>query len=325
MMNFSNLLSRCWLLIRRDWPRKLIALVFALLVYGAVQWQLADEQKLIGVPVEIRMPSELVNLGPPEIPVTVNVRGPKRVLRDFDPAELRGVVEVDINRYFPGVPYRVQLQPGNFRSVNGVSVTGVDPAYHELVLNLQRRVVRSVAIQARFRGQLGRDYKRSEVRVIPSQAQVTGPESLVRELREISTVPIVLDESVTESFEYTAVLEAPEQILLSPARATVQVDIVRNFERRVFPDMPVMLLSNSAGGRNVKIEVLDKPRVDVTVNGLAQGVAALRSSEVNPYLDISALNEPGVYTVTVGCYVKGDGVDVKEISPENIRVKVTKQ
>ena len=161
------------------------------------------------------------------------------------------------------------------------------------------------------------------MRCIPSETQVTGPEQLVRELQEISTQPIPLDDAVTESFEYRAQLEAPSGVMVSPWRATVQVDIVRNYERRIFQDMPLLLLSEPGGNRRFQVEVLDKPRVDVTVSGLAQPVSALRTGDVKVYLDISRLSEPGIYTLPVGCYVKGDSLDVREIYPEQIKVKIT--
>ena len=38
---------------------------------------------------------------------------------------------------------------------------------------------------------------------------------------------------------------------------------------------------------------------------------------------MSKLTEPGIYTVSISCYVKGDRLDVKDIVPDKIRVKIT--
>ena len=319
----SRLFSRIWSFLRRDFWRKLIALCFAFFTYFAVQAQLAGEQKLTGVPVEIRLPPELISVGRQDFLIAVNVKGPKSSLRNFDGKDLKGVVEVRLEDYVPGMPFKVRLHPSDFRPVKGVSVSSIDPQYGELVLNLQRRISRNVPVRPKFKGQLGKNYRRADVRCIPSETQVTGPEQLVRELQEISTQPIPLDDAVTESFEYRAQLEAPSGVMVSPWRATVQVDIVRNYERRIFQDMPLLLLSEPGGNRRFQVEVLDKPRVDVTVSGLAQPVSALRTGDVKVYLDISRLSEPGIYTLPVGCYVKGDSLDVREIYPEQIKVKIT--
>ena len=131
------------------------------------------------------------------------------------------------------------------------------------------------------------------------------------------------DWQAREETQVRAQLEAPSGVMVSPWRATVQVDIVRNYERRIFQDMPLLLLSEPGGNRRFQVEVLDKPRVDVTVSGLAQPVSALRTGDVKVYLDISRLSEPGIYTLPVGCYVKGDSLDVREIYPEQIKVKIT--
>ena len=186
----SRLFSRIWSFLRRDFWRKLIALCFAFFTYFAVQAQLAGEQKLTGVPVEIRLPPELISVGRQDFLIAVNVKGPKSSLRNFDGKDLKGVVEVRLEDYVPGMPFKVRLHPSDFRPVKGVSVSSIDPQYGELVLNLQRRISRNVPVRPKFKGQLGKNYRRADVRCIPSETQVTGPEQLVRELQEISTQPI---------------------------------------------------------------------------------------------------------------------------------------
>ncbi|MPM97527.1 hypothetical protein SDC9_144701 [bioreactor metagenome] len=96
----------------------------------------------------------------------------------------------------------------------------------------------------------------------------------------------------------------------------------KNFEQRTFQSLAVQLLTQS-GGRPLKAEFLGPARVEVTVRGLAASVAALAPSEVRPYLDISNIDKPGIYEVSAGCYVKGDGLDVKEIRPALVKIKIT--
>ena len=90
----GRIFSRIWMFLRRDFWRKLIALCFAFFTYFAVQAQLAGEQKLTGVPVEIRLPPELISVGRQDFLVSVTARGPKSSLRNFEGRDLKGVVEV---------------------------------------------------------------------------------------------------------------------------------------------------------------------------------------------------------------------------------------
>ena len=80
----GRIFSRIWMFLRRDFWRKLIALCFAFFTYFAVQAQLAGEQKLTGVPVEIRLPPELISVGRQDFLVSVTARGPKSSLRNFE-------------------------------------------------------------------------------------------------------------------------------------------------------------------------------------------------------------------------------------------------
>ena len=233
---------------------------------------------------------------------------------------LRGRVAVDYSRYIPGKPYVLTLKPEHFMSPFGVRIEGADPG--EIVLNLQPRMSRDVPVSMTFSNRLSRDYKISLASCIPSTVRVTGPEQLVRDLKQVSTQPIPLSENVTERFEYVATLEAPNGTTISPGTVTCQIDVVRNFEERSFPSLPVQFLTQ-AGSSRFKTEFLGSPQVEVVVRGLAGSVSALSAAEVRPYLDISHIDKPGIYEISVGCYVKGEGLDVKEIRPALLKVKIT--
>ena len=321
----SNWIKRLIALVRKDFWRKLIAFGFALMVYWGVEEKLADEQRISGVPVEVVLPPELIDVEPMPHYVTVTARASKMTLKQLTGNDLRASVPVHYNNFVAGQPYTAYLTPDLFRR-KGVRVVAIDPGEQELVLNLQRRRSRNVPVHPVLETQnLSRDYTVSEVRCIPSEVQVTGPEQLLNDCRQISTRPIRLDPSVTESFEYTAPLKAPEGMILLPTRVTVQVDIVKNVASRTFKALPVALLVEPGAERLPRVELLGASRVEVTVGGLEQTVAELPRDEVKPYLDLSNLTEPGVYTVAVKCYVRGDRIDVRSIYPEEIQVKITKE
>ena len=74
-----------WLisLVRRDFWRKLIALGFALMVYLGVEEKLAEEQRISGVPVEIALPPELIDMEPQAHHITVTVRASKLMMKNL--------------------------------------------------------------------------------------------------------------------------------------------------------------------------------------------------------------------------------------------------
>ncbi len=311
--------GQLYLLVRRDFWRKFIALFFALLLYFYVHNEVrSTPQKVDNVPVDIVLPQELMDVDPKLHFVTLGIKSNRDAA--ISPSMLRGRVQVEYSRYIPGNPYVLSLKPEDFRVPLGIQVIEVTPA--EIALNLQQRVSRDVPVRVVFSNRLSPDYKSSLASCIPGTVRVTGPKQLVGELKSVSTQPIPLSESVTEGFEYVATLDAPAGITLSPEKVTCQVDVERNYEQRTFQALPIQLLTQT-GGKLLKTELLGPGRVEVTVRGLAGSVATLVPAEVRPYLDISHIDKPGIYEISTGCYVKGDGLDVKEIRPALIKVKIT--
>ena len=287
---FSPLVS----LVRKDFGR--IALFFALLVYFSVSRELSEAQKISGVPVEVILPVELIDVEPTPHYVTVNVKGSKHDLANLNPASLRAEGKVFYNNFIAGQPYQLQLRPEDFRSWNGVRVTSVDPGDGKIMLNLQRRRTANVPVKPTFSGELAPNYERTSVRSIPSEVQVSGPEQT-------------------------------GGVTISPTRVTVQIEVARNYEMRTFSSLPVLLLTKPAkNGPKLNYELLDDNMlVEVTVSGLASAVRKLRRTEVLPYLEVSQITDPGIYRIDVGCYLKGESLDVKKITPTQIKVKVTEE
>lgn len=315
----SSLLRHLILLVRRDFGRKVIALFFALLLFFYVHNEVrSTPQKVDNVPVDIVLPQELMDVDPKAQFVTLDVKNNRDAA--VSPLMLRGRIEVEYSRYVPGKPYVVSLKPEHFRAPLGVRVIGVDAG--EIALNLQQRMSRDVPVRVVFSNRLSPDYKSSLASCIPSTVRVTGPEQLVRDLKSVSTQPVPLSESVTEGFEFVARIDAPNGTSLSPQKVTCQIEVEKNYEQRTFQSLPVQLLTQS-GGKPLKTEFLGPARVEVTVRGLSGSVAALVPTEVRPYLDISHIDKPGIYEVSAGCYVRGDGLDVKEVRPAQIKIKIT--
>ena len=98
-----------YMLVRRDFWRKLIALFFALLLYFYVYNEIRAPQKVDNVPVDIILPPELMDVDPKPHFVTLEVKSTRN--SGVSPSALRGRAQVDYNRYIPGKPYILTLKP----------------------------------------------------------------------------------------------------------------------------------------------------------------------------------------------------------------------
>lgn len=316
MRRFRSVINWFYMLVRRDFWRKLIALSFALLLYFYVNNEIRATQKIPNVPVEIVLPPELMDGEPKPHFVTLEIKCARN--SEVSPSLLSGHAQVEYSQYLPGRPYTLTLKPEAFESPLGIRVIRVEP--REITLNLQRRMTRDVPVKVKF-SNVSNEY-RTQASCIPSTVRVTGPEHRVRDLKSVSTQPVPLSDVPSGSFEYVATLDLPSETVIFPKEVTCQIEFSRKYEQRTFSSLPVALLTQP-GGRPFRTEFTGPSRVDVTVRGLAGSVSALLPGEVRPYLDITHIDRPGIYEVSTACFLKGDGLDVKEIRPSQIKIKVT--
>ncbi len=308
--------------VRRDFTRKLIALFFALLVYFAGVSRISEEQTINDVPVEVILPAELVESNPKPILVSLKVRGSKRDLESkVRPA---GRIEVKENDFVSGQSYKAVLGPENFRVANGVKVVAVDSNDQVQLLNLQRRLTKSVPVIPQLHGDPAPDYALIGAESVPSTVEVTGPERTINELRQIDTETIPLDASVTESFSYKAKLSNPQKLLLGVETVMVQVTVEKVDYTRHFDSLPVTVLATPEQLGKWRIELLDHQLADIDVEGPKKAVAALERRELRPYLDLAELAGEGEQLLPVQCDSLDSSVRVKTITPAQIKVKISK-
>ena len=165
-------------------------------------------------------------------------------------------------------------------------------------------------------------YVVSKATVSPPEVRVTGPKLVLDKLEFLQTKQIPLG-NITQSFDYNAEIPLSTPTLkVSPASVFVQIDIMKNISTKTFSFLPLRVLDDNT--RN-SYEFLTGSRVEVTVTGLKNLVDALRQEDVKPYVDISTLNQPGIYNVDVGCWITANALDVKSIVPSTVKIKILKK
>lgn len=312
-------------IIRNDFWRKLIALFFGALVYYAVQMtQLGAERTINGIPVEIEMPENLINLSDQVPTVSVTVRGSQRRVKELSANDFKIKAFVKESDFIPDSLYVLRIDKKIIKSPHLITVLKVSPAEKEL--SLERKDRRLVDIKPVYNSlsKLPRDYTVSEVRFTPDKVWIIGPARQVRDIKSVFTEPIPLDESTVDSFEYEIKLAAPKLVSVTPDKVSATVTVKQEYSSRVFKSVPLRVLG-AVGAIGSKVELLSTPNVDITVNGPKGKIVEMKSSMVKPYIDMSGLDDPGTYTVTSECWLTVPGVSVKNIYPAKIKVKILQQ
>jgi len=166
-----------------------------------------------------------------------------------------------------------------------------------------------------FREGLKRDYKLSG-HLEPSQVTVSGPESLIREMTDISIQALGLPDDSSGQFETLANVVSPEQVEASPRVVKAQVAYQLN-TREVAVDVPVRIVSHQRAGVSISPEVV-MLRFKAPLSLLREG--AWRGL-VDAFVEIDSKAAPGRHEVTYRVTLP-QGCELIQARPEKVAVLI---
>lgn len=312
--------------IRNDFWRKMVALLFAVVVYYSIGYQQRETRWIRNVPVDVRPAASdfIMSPGASDFRTDIQVRGTAEQLDAAAQDLFTGSVEVgDANRIGEGI-YAVTLKPGNFRAPSNVKVVRVAADKAVLELRMQRRIAKELPVKPRVSGRLSEDFRLGEMVVLPRRVTVTGPEHDVNRLKEVLTERVPLSPEIEESILYRAKVEAPSSVTVVPEQVEVQIGIERNIGEMVWKDIPVVLLWDRSAGLDASF-VEENPRVSVTVrNSAASQAERVMPEHLRAFVDVTRLSSPGIHKVNVECHIRGGRGTVRAIHPGEFQVKIVK-
>lgn len=191
--------------MKGNWYLRILALLLALL-----SWYLVTGRERVDTWVRVKLemtgfPDGLVLVGTPRNHLDVLVRGPKGLIRKIEPEGL--VYTVDTRSVVPG-PNTLAIDTGALPVSKLFEIMEVRPSVLEL--EAQRRMTRNVPVRLVLTESSARDQQASSV-LEPAAVSVTGPESVVRDLKDIPTQPVMLPEDLAGKVERSVALVLPEQ------------------------------------------------------------------------------------------------------------------
>lgn len=312
--------------IRRDFGRKLVALLFAVVVYYSIGYQQRETRWIRNVPVEVQPAGSefIMSPGSSSFRTDIQVRGNAERLDAAVPEMFAGAAEAGEENRRGGGVYAVTLVPGNFHTPRGIEVVKVAADKAVLEVRMQRRISRELPVKPRVAGHLSEDFRLGEMVVMPRRVVVTGPETDVNRLKEVLTERVPLSPEIEESILYRAKVEAPSSVTVVPDRVEVQIGVERNIGEVVWQDIPVGLLCDRNAGLGVSF-VEENPRVSVTVRSSAASQAGrVMPENLRAFVDVTRLSSPGIHKVNVECHIRGGRGTVRAIHPGEFSVKIVK-
>jgi YbbR domain-containing protein len=207
----------------RRWATRLLALAIAIGIWfsASVEDRLASSEKLIEAAILYNRPRGFMVLNPVGT-VSVRVTGSTKEIRQLNPQMVD--VQVDLRQRPEGL-VTIQLGRDHVLLPRGLEVVSIEP--NPIRVTLEREVTQRVAVEAQLIGEPAAGARLSaEVEVVPNQALVSGPASLLANLPPLKTRPVSLDGHAF-SFEETVALEMPDPLiqLLQPTEVTVRIPL----------------------------------------------------------------------------------------------------
>jgi YbbR domain-containing protein len=198
---------------------KLLSLALAVVCWFAVTHEPVAEVA-VDVPIEFRNIPQNLEISSEVVPrAQIRVRGPQRVIRHLQPADIYAVI--DLSGVRPG-ERTYDLTSGEVHKPAGLEVVQVVPSQFHIAFDW--RETREVPIQPRVIGKFAEGYQIARIEVNPSKLTIIGPKKRVDLIDAAITDPVDVSGAMNQaSFVRHAYVSDPliQAATPDPVRITV--------------------------------------------------------------------------------------------------------
>lgn len=255
------------------------------------------------VKLDYRPPGGYAVKNRPVKEVTYSIRGPRVFIRAL--MQKTDTLKVDLSRNFDpdSMRYEINVSELGVNFPFGVELVRVEP--NRLAVQLEKALKKNIPVKVVTSGEVPSDHKLASSSVEPGSVAVSGPGSLVKNVKQIETVPVDLG-ALTGSGSVSALLASPDE-RLRLGRREVRYHYVIHPTRAnmVLKDIPIKFLSSrlvqSSDRRRVNIMVLADNGEDLEYNKRDIEVVAEvpDGAAGKTEVDLSAVLPPGLHLLEI--------------------------
>lgn len=283
-----------------------------------------DRNETRSVPVEVdtgEIPDGL-EIGDPELSELdgqVEVRGPASFVSRVDRALARILIDpsgIDFNQPVELIPIDIEGQPVDRGRVE------LSPEVISVTVDVETvETTKTVPVTQDIIGTPAPGYALEALSVQPSTVTLRGLPEVLAPITEVRTEPIDIG-GVSESQTFEAALVLPEETRLARAGAepvvTVEATIGLSVGSRSFV---VGLVCQGAGTNGCQPAI---QQLTLTLGGPSDVLRTLGAADLTPFVDVSGLG-PGTYTLNPLIPALPDGVEILQLAPGSVSVRVVAQ
>ena len=207
-------------LLTKRWQLKLLSLLIGASLWYFVVGEDQVDMTLV-VPVELHnLSSELVIANQYKREIEVTVHGPKRLVREMRRQNISR--PVDLSRAEPGAMV-IENEPDAIPFPRGIAVHRVQPATITLLVDRLER--REFAITPTTAGRPAAGFTLDRIVLAPARMTVSGPQSMLAQEIELTTLPIDLD-GLSQNKKLQVHLKLSEAMLKLIGETVIEAEIL---------------------------------------------------------------------------------------------------
>jgi len=305
----THLRGRTASLFSRNLLFKLLSLIFAVFIWAWVQTeQVVDER--FRARVVYMWPNGLMRVQEVPKSLVVTLKGPQGLIKNIEDPLLS--YHVDLSDEDIG-PVSVDFSAKPLGGLpDGVKVVQVSPPAADI--QLDRRLEREVRVKEMVIGTVAEGWRQDSVTVSPETVQISGPQSLVRQISEVATdVVDVGGLTNTTQFDVTLALKERTVTALKTPTVAVTVAISPIIVAKIYKDIPV--LTRAPGWRATPASAA------VTLEGSADDIKSLSPEQISVQVHLPDPAPTGdTFSVSFDAAKPRNGLEVVHQGPEGVQV-----
>ena len=312
-MRFSAFMSK---LLDR-WPVKIICLALAIVLYIFFRFNTLTERQIV-VPLKVNTSEGFIVSSDFPARVNVTLRGEDEDIKEILPDDIEAFA--DLTGFNAPGEYKVPVQFHKKGSALQIEALEIRSRPKEIILSQERRLVRSLSISPELTGFPALGYELTQYFVSPSSVTVIGPESQLKNLKELRTELIDLSGRRSDFTVTTRIVRPSPQIqipggLIVEFRGIVEEAVIM----RTIADRDIVIFDLPEG---LKITG-ELPKVTLTVQGSQISVEGAKPQEMTFFLDCSGIKSPGKYTLPLKMDIPS-GLAILQLIPREVEITVEK-
>ncbi len=312
--NISNAIKNIFV---KNIGKKIFAVAIAIFIWLVVSLESSVEKNITIDVNYVNLPPDLVITNEPPEELNLLVRGTRTQLSTLSPQNL--IFTIDVAHVSTGVS-KFNIRTEQIRPPRGIQVIGISPA--EVTVDVDELIRKDVPVEAII-GAPETGYEIvGKPDVVPPMATVSGPKSIVSEMKFIPTDTISTIRE-TSKFTIEVPLRSPNRLvnLVGDKTTRVTINIEEKTLEKEFKDLDIKFVNFE----NLNFEPRGMLKAEVAFEGPYSLIKNLNSNDIEVYVDVGKLKETNKklqkLNVSVS-YPFTNSIKLKKQEPKTLEIKL---